>query len=121
MSNPKIPEFDEGEIHFDQYVMLLEAIFATHLVTDEARKKGWLMVGLGTKHFGTLCNLTAPTAPSDKTYSELVEVLKSHFITKPSYHKSLCVFTQRKIHQGTQTLINNWCLSDTFTFRSWLR
>ena len=100
MATPKIPPFAEDEIEFDQYIMLLEAIFSTHLVTEEARKKGWLMMGLGTKHFSTLCNLTAPDPPTAKTYSQLVELLKGHFVTKPSYHKSLCEFQQRKKQAG---------------------
>ena len=76
--------------------MLLEANFSTYEVTDENKKKNFLIVSLGTNTFDTLCNLTAPDLSSDKTYAELVTLLKDHFVSRPSYHSSICLFQQRK-------------------------
>ena len=95
-SVPKMPQFNPADISIDKYLVLLEANLQTYEVTDENKKKNFLIISLGTKTFDTLCNLTAPDLPSDKTYNELVDLLKEHFVTKPSYHRSLCLFQQKK-------------------------
>ena len=38
--------------------------------------------------------------PTSKTYDELVDLLKKHYITKPSYHRSLVSFQQRRKSEG---------------------
>ena len=53
-------------------------------------------MSLGSKTFYTLCNLTALDLPSDKTYAELITLLSDHFVSRPSYHRSLCLFQQRR-------------------------
>ena len=100
---PKIPQFNPSEIALEKYIVLLEANFSTYEVTDENKKKNFLIVSLGTKIFDTLCNLTAPELPSDKTYDDLVTLLKDHFTSRPSYHRSLCLFQQRR-KSSTETL-----------------
>ena len=93
---PKLPAFDPKELPFDLYLSLIETNFTTYGVTDDDKKKNLLLVSLGTKIFGTLANLTAPDNPTSKTYAEIVDVLKRHYINKPTYHRSLLLFQQRK-------------------------
>ncbi|XP_076035355.1 uncharacterized protein LOC143021633 [Oratosquilla oratoria] len=76
-SSNKIGPFNPEELPFDVYLALFEAHVATQDITDPA-------------------NLTAPDMPSTKTYDELITLMKNHFITKPSYHRSLCSFQQRR-------------------------
>ena len=92
----KIPKFIPEKISLDKYLVLMEANFAAYEVTDEDKKKNFLIVSLGPKTFGTLCNLWASQLPGEKAYNELVDLLKEHFVTKPSYHRSLCLFQQRR-------------------------
>ncbi|XP_076055155.1 uncharacterized protein LOC143033547 [Oratosquilla oratoria] len=94
-SSNKIGPFNLEELPFDVYLALFEAHVATQDITD-AGKKNQLFVSIGTKMFGILANLTAPDMPTTKTYDELIELMKKHFITKPSYHRSLCSFQQRR-------------------------
>ncbi|XP_076038422.1 uncharacterized protein LOC143023696 [Oratosquilla oratoria] len=95
-SSNKIGPFNPEELPFDVYLALFEAHVATQYITDAGKKKNQLFVSIGTKMFGILANLTAPDMPTTKTYDELIELMKNHFITKPSYHRSLCSFQQRR-------------------------
>ncbi|XP_076031079.1 uncharacterized protein LOC143019325 [Oratosquilla oratoria] len=96
-SSNKIGPFNPEELPFDVYLALFEAHVATQDINDAGKKKkNQLFVSIGTKMFGILANLTAPDMPTTKTYDELIELMKNHFITKPSYHRSLCSFQQRR-------------------------
>ena len=50
--------------------------------------------------FGTLANLAAPKNPTELTYNEITQLLKDHYVTKPSYHRSLLLFQQRRKETG---------------------
>ena len=93
---PKIPAFDPKELSFDLYESLITAHFATYAITDETKKKNLLLVSIGTKIFATLANLTAPQMPTELSYQDLIAALKRHFVTKPTYHRSLVMFQQRR-------------------------
>ena len=60
---PKIQQFNPAEISLEKYIVLLEANFSTYEVTDNEKKKNFLIVSLGTKIFDTLYNLTALDLP----------------------------------------------------------
>ena len=83
---PRIPEFNPKEADFEIYIDLVKATFTAHAITDEEKKKNILLVSLGLKAFTTLANLAAPGSPSDLSYDGIVKALKSHYVTKPTYH-----------------------------------
>ena len=97
---PKLPQYDQEKISFDLYVALIEATFTTYRITDEVMKKNLLITNIGMENFAVLANLTAPESPSDKSFDQLIAAMKKHFITKPSYHRSLVVFQQRRKKEG---------------------
>lgn len=99
-ANVKICQFNPDELSFEVYLNLFEAHLATNEITDDAKKKNYLFVSVGAKVFGTLANLTAPDMPTTKTYAELIDLLKGHYVTKPSYHRSLVSFQQRRKVEG---------------------
>ena len=92
----KLPEFNPKELGFEIYMNLGEANFTAYNITVEEKKKNLLLVSIGTKTFGILANLAAPKQATELSYTELVNLLKGHFVTKPSYHRSLLSFQQRK-------------------------
>ena len=53
-------------------------------------------MSVGTKVFATLSNLSAPKSASEIDYEEIIKLLKGHYVTRPSYHRSLLMFQQRK-------------------------
>ena len=61
----KTPKFNPEEISLDKYLVVMEANFAAYEETDEDKKKNFLIVSLGPKTFGTLCNLCAPQLPGE--------------------------------------------------------
>ena len=100
MAVPKLPPFDPKKICFENYLYMVEANFATYGITQEAMKKNILIVSIGVENFNLLCTLTAPSKPSEKSFEELKECLKRHFIVKPSYHTALHNFRQRVKKDG---------------------
>ena len=93
---PKLPEFNPKEASFDVYLDLVKANFTAHSITSDDKKKNILLISLGLKAFTTLANLAAPKNPSDLSYEEIVKALGDHYISKPTYHRSLVLFQQRK-------------------------
>ena len=77
----------EGE-EWSQYVERIEFYFTANSIENTAenagRRKAILLSVIGGKTYGLLRDLLAPDRPSDKTYDEVVEVLKKHFQPKPS-------------------------------------
>ena len=100
---PKIPQFNSDELQFDKYLSLFEANLAAYDIIDQAKRKNFMIISVGSEVFITLSDLTAPDLPSDKTYGELIDLLKAHYVTKPSYHRSLCLF-QRRVKKSDESL-----------------
>ena len=92
----KIDAFNSSKISLELWLSLLEANFSNLGITEDTKKKNVLLVSLGTDVFGILGNLCAPDLPHTKTYECLLNLLKSHYIVTPSYHRSLVGFQQRK-------------------------
>lgn len=95
-SQVKIDSFDSSKISLELWLSLLEAHFAHQGITEGDKKKNVLLVSVGTETYSVLGNLCAPDLPHTKSYDELVTTLKGHYVVKPSYHRSLLSFQQRK-------------------------
>ena len=93
---PRIPEFDPDKLELPAWLDLFSMNCAVSEVTEETAKRALLLSSVGVDTFSTICKLTAPNLPSAVPFDDLVSQLKSHFITKPSYHRALCDFLQRK-------------------------
>ena len=91
----KIDSFNPSKISLELWLSLLEANFSNLEITDEDKKKNVLLVSVGTDVFSVLGNLCAPDLPHTKSYAEILNVLKGHYVIKPSYHRSLITFQQR--------------------------
>ena len=69
-----IDEFDESMDHF----------FAANGIDDADRKKSTFLAVIGLTTYTLLRNLVSPSKPGDKSYDQLVLVLKDHFNPTPS-------------------------------------
>ena len=123
---PRIPEFNPKEADFDVYMDLVKATFAAHSITDADKKKNILLCSLGLKAFTTLANLAAPQSPSDLSFNDIVKTLQGHYVTKPTYHRSLLLFQQRKkesheslneLYSSLKNLAKNCSFGTTFDQR----
>ena len=97
-SHSKIDPFDPKKIKLEVWLSMLQAHFGHYGINDDTKKKNSLLISLGTETFSVLASLCAPSLPHDDTlkYDDIVSLLKTHFIVKPSYHRSLIKFQQRK-------------------------
>ena len=103
VTHSKLEPFNSSKISLELWLSMLEAYLSHLEITDSAKKKNFLLVSVGTEVYSVLGNLCAPDLPNSKTYDELVACLKAHYIVKPSYHRSLVSFQQRK-KKSTETL-----------------
>ena len=102
-SSKRMPEFNPDKLELDCWLDLFDMKCQVNEITEDAAKRALLLSSVGVDAFSTICKLTAPKFPSAVPFVELVTVLKSHFITKPSYHRALCDFLQRKT-KGNETV-----------------
>ena len=81
----KLDEFDpaSGE-DWIQYVERMEYYFLANGITSGEKQRAVLISAMGAKAYKILRNLITPSAPSDKSFKELVEVMTKHFCPPPS-------------------------------------
>ena len=91
-----LPDFDPEKLELRCWLDLFAMNCEIANVTEASAKRALLLSSVGIDTFATVCKLAAPKLPSEVAYDELVKLLKSHFITAPSYHRALCEFLQRK-------------------------
>ena len=71
--------------NWQQYVeRLLWLFMETNRVTDASKKRATFLSVVGPTTLQVLQSLITPANPSDKTFKELTEVLKTHFNLEPS-------------------------------------
>ncbi|KAI4895675.1 hypothetical protein NFI96_020671 [Prochilodus magdalenae] len=63
---------------------MLDYFFLANDITDGDKMKAILLSGVGATTYSLMRSLLCPQKPSDKTYKELVDLLKAHFNPKPS-------------------------------------
>ena len=73
--------FDENEEEFDAYLERLEQFFvANGLSYDDDKAKAVFLTVLGRKNHTLLMDLCAPLKPSVKKLSELIDLMRKHFV-----------------------------------------
>ena len=78
----KLEEFDPASDSITAYVERVQLFFDANSVAEGKQVAVFLSV-LGSKTYLLLRNLLTPQTPKDKTFDELVTVLKEHFEPKP--------------------------------------
>ncbi|UYV63245.1 hypothetical protein LAZ67_2003535 [Cordylochernes scorpioides] len=64
------------------------------IIRDE-KKKAYLLTLMGSKTYGVLKNLCSPILPKDKTFDNLIDILKRHFSPKRSIVVERFIFFKR--------------------------
>lgn len=77
----RLQEFDPGVDNMSTYLERLELYFEANAV--EAPRKVAVLTVIGAKAYDTLRSLLAPTFPRDKSFDELIQILKQHYDPKP--------------------------------------
>uniref|UniRef100_A0A3B3H285 CCHC-type domain-containing protein n=1 Tax=Oryzias latipes TaxID=8090 RepID=A0A3B3H285_ORYLA len=77
--------FDPKSQTWDKYnTEILEQFFAANEIDNEDRQKAILISVVGAPTYSLMRNLLSPDKPKDKSFNELVLLMKNHYDPKPS-------------------------------------
>ncbi|KAG7520092.1 hypothetical protein JOB18_022969 [Solea senegalensis] len=80
---------------WEEYCEILQHFFLAYKLTDAGQQKAILLSSVGSQTYGLMRNLVSPAKPGDKSFDELVKLLKDHFNAKPSEIVQRCRFNSR--------------------------
>ena len=89
-------DYESGD-DWPTYVEWLEQYLSANNVTEEKKKVAVMVTVMGAKAYSLLRNLVAPDKPTDREFSELVQMLKDHLNPKP-----LIIAERFKFHKRDQ-------------------
>ena len=92
-------EFDPRSDSISSYLERMQLYFEANSVKED-RKVAVLLTVVGAKTYETLRSLLSPARPRDKTYEELLEVLKRHYDPQPLVIGERFKFYQRSQKPG---------------------
>ena len=97
----KIEEYDKKE-SWTEYTERLEQYmyFAANEITDRDKKRAVLLSVCRVKTYKPIKNLVNPRKPTDKSFEELVNLVKNHLNPRPSSIPYRCKFNSRFRQQG---------------------
>ncbi|XP_041961667.1 uncharacterized protein K02A2.6-like [Alosa sapidissima] len=76
--------FDVKNQTWEEYCEIMEQFFAANQISDRDRQRAVLISVVGPTTYSLMRSLVSPDKPKDKTYQQLVALLKNHFHPKPS-------------------------------------
>ena len=80
----KIGEFDPENDDWELYAERVKFYFEAHGITNADKRRAILLTAMGNKSYKLLRSLVAPNPLTDKTFDELVKVMKDHQKPTPS-------------------------------------
>ena len=93
-------EFDQGREDWVSYCERLEQHFAAHEVTDAGKQRAILLSVCGATTYQLMRNLVAPGKPAEKSFGELVTLVKEHLTPPPSEIMQRFTFNTRSQKEG---------------------
>ncbi|UYV63361.1 K02A2.6-like, partial [Cordylochernes scorpioides] len=94
MASYQFKEYNEETETFETFYERLEQFLILEEAGDE-KKKACLLTLMGSKTYGVLKNLCSPILPKDKTFDNLIDILKRHFSPKRSIVVERFIFFKR--------------------------
>ena len=95
----KLDEFDAANESLSDYVERAQLFFEANDIPANKRVAGFLSA-VGGKTYALIRNLVAPTPPRDKSFDELVTVLRTHLEPKPLVIAERFAFHRRQQAKG---------------------
>ncbi|XP_062297408.1 uncharacterized protein K02A2.6-like [Scomber scombrus] len=92
--------FDCQTQSWEEYCEVLHHFFEANEIDDASRQKAILLSSVGSQTYSLMRNLVSPAKPGDKTFDELVKLLKEHFNPKPSEIVQRFKFNSRNRKNG---------------------
>ncbi|UYV65352.1 K02A2.6-like [Cordylochernes scorpioides] len=94
MASYQFKEYNEETETFETFYERLEQFLILEEAGDE-KKKAYLLTLMGSKTYGVLKNLCSPILPKNKTFDDLIDILKRHFSPKRSIIVERFIFFKR--------------------------
>uniref|UniRef100_A0A1A7YSF0 Gypsy retrotransposon integrase-like protein 1 n=2 Tax=Iconisemion striatum TaxID=60296 RepID=A0A1A7YSF0_9TELE len=76
--------FDAKSHSWEEYCEIMDQFFEANEINDGEKQRAILLSVVGASTYSLMRNLLSPIKPKEKTYDELVTLLKNHFDPKPS-------------------------------------
>ncbi|XP_041863718.1 uncharacterized protein K02A2.6-like [Melanotaenia boesemani] len=76
--------FDAKTQSWEEYCEIMEQFFEANGIDDGDKQRAILLSVVGAATYSLIRNLLSPEKPKEKTYQQLVTLLKNHFDPKPS-------------------------------------
>ena len=80
----KIGEFDPKNDDWELYAERVKFYFEAHGITNVDKRRAILLTAMGNKSYKPLRSLVAPNPLTEKTFDELVKIMKDHLKPTPS-------------------------------------
>jgi hypothetical protein len=90
----KLSEFDPDVESFENFSERLENCFTVNAIQNKD-KKAYFISLLGPKMYAALKNLWVPEVPKDKSFDDLVKILKEHYAPKINITYERFLFNKR--------------------------
>ena len=75
----RLREFDPSNYDWDEWEMLFETFLRVEGVVDNDKKKDLLITALGVQPFKTLISVCKPKRPTDCSYTEIIQRLRTNY------------------------------------------
>ena len=76
--------FYKGVLFWEVHCEILDYFFVANGVDEEENKRAVLLSCVGAQTYTLMRNLLNPDKSADRSYSDLVRLMKNHFHPKPS-------------------------------------
>ncbi|XP_072304768.1 uncharacterized protein [Eucyclogobius newberryi] len=76
--------FDAKNQSWEEYCEIMEQFFEANEIDNGDKQRAILLSVVGASTYSLMRNLLSPEKPKDKTYQQLVLLMKNHFDPKPS-------------------------------------
>ena len=96
-------EFEASREDWTSYTERLQQYFAANDVDSAEKQRAILLSVCGAQTYQLLKNLLAPEKPTDKSFSDLVQLMKNHLQLRPSIIVERFTFHSRIRKEGSQS------------------
>ena len=98
-------EFDPSKEEWDQYAERMGHFFEANAIESADRRKASFLTLIGAPAYKLLGSLIAPDKPADKTYNDLVAVIKQHYCPKTAVVVQRFKFNSRVRQTGESVAV----------------
>uniref|UniRef100_A0AAV2LW61 Retrotransposon gag domain-containing protein n=1 Tax=Knipowitschia caucasica TaxID=637954 RepID=A0AAV2LW61_KNICA len=96
--------FDAKNQSWEEYCKIMEQFFEANEIDDGDKQRAILLSVVGASTYSLMRNLLSPEKPKEKTYHQLVVLLKNHFDPKPSEIVQRYKFDSRSRNQNESVM-----------------